>query len=453
MSSTHESTALALQGFGVAFGDRVVLADVTLAVAARGVTTLVGPAGTGKSTLLRTIAGLNDAHPDLAVWGDARLAGEPLSFGRQRPGEVRLGVAIVTQHARFFLDSVRENLVSALPNRSLLEPAAQTARVRALLEANDLGELGTRLAENVTNLGTAQQRKLALVRAVAAEPTLLVADEPTVGLEPSDAEQVLALLRRQAEHCGVLVVTHHQRYARLLGGDVALLAGGRIQEIAPADRFFDAPETEAARVFVRTGGCALPSPSFLNGARVEELDPATPPPVAVAVARPRTAGPRGFHWVRPGLLGGLPRPGIVRSVEEDVELLAGLGVGALVTAEETTTVDPELLQRFGISSVHFPIPDMAAPELAAADELCRRIDALNSGGVAVAIHCRAGLGRTGTLLAAQLVHDGESARDAIERVRRVNPRAIQSEAQVAFLSAFEAHVRLHGERTCTSATC
>lgn len=431
--------ALSLRGFGVAFGSRTILAEVTLELPRSGMMTLVGPAGAGKSTLLRTLAGLNDAHPALATWGSALLDGRPLDHLRPAvPGQLRLGIGMVVQHARFFLSSIRENLVSALPDRAALATVAQTRLVAEVLERTGLGALVRRLDEDVASQPTPIQRRLAVVRALVPDPAVLLADEPTAGLDDEGADEVLALLRAQAGARAVLFVTHNQRLARAAGGTVALLAGGRIAECAPADAFFDAPATPEGRSFVRTGRCADPSPD----AAAEALDPAVAPlPLpAAAAARSRFVGPRGFFWVQPGRLGGLPRPGVVDAVDADLEGLRRLGISVLVTLEEAPAVDPEVLARHGLASIHVPIADMGAPSVEDAERLCREIGRLVAGGAAVAVHCRAGQGRTGTVLAAQLVFEGESAAGAIERVRGVCPRCIQSLPQVEFLSAFEAFV-------------
>ena len=102
--------ALDLQGYGVAFGERVVLSSVDMVLPKMGVTALLGPAGTGKSTLQRTLAGFNDANPSLRTWGEARLAG--LAVGATaRP-------ALVCQSARMITASVLDNLVHGLASRA-----------------------------------------------------------------------------------------------------------------------------------------------------------------------------------------------------------------------------------------------------------------------------------------------------------------------------------------------
>lgn len=444
------ANVLELRGFGVAFGDRVVLADVTFELPRTGLATLVGPAGSGKSTLLRTLAGLNDPHPALTTWGTALLQGEPVEAAARSaiPGELRKGIGFVVQHARFFVDTVRENLVSGLPNRAAFDRATQTAKVVALLRAHGLDSLVRHLDDNVASLAKPLQRRLAIVRAVVSDPCILFADEPTADLDEADAIDVLALLRVEARRRAVFFVTHNQRFARVAGGNVVLLAGGYVREIAPSARFFANPSTPAGRAFVATGGSADASPD----ANPEDLDEATPPPAplpAAAQARSRSLAPRHFFWVLPDKLGGLPRPGIVEAVEDDVEGLGRLRVTTLVTLEESMTVDEAVLARAGIGSIHFPIVDMGVPGVEAAKSLCERIDALLLAGEVVAVHCLAGLGRTGTVLAAHLIFRGETARTAIDRVRRLKPKCIQSQAQVEFLSSFEAFTHGRGAAAAT----
>lgn len=421
-------SGLELLRFGVAFGDHVVLSGVRLEVPYPGMLVLVGPAGSGKSTLLRTIAGLNAAQPALRCWGQVHQHGQPLEDG-SRP-------ALVMQNARLLVSSVRENLVSALPNRAELVRREQDAIIRRLLEAHGLGSLASQLDSDVFDRPLGEQRRLAIVRAVASGATIICVDEPTVGLETAEAESVLQLLRLLSETHGVIVVTHHMSRARSLGGSVALLAGGHVVEQSPSEVFFGSPQTEEAARFIQRGTCAIPSPSAKSEDLAEGV--ALPTPLPLSHLRPAgaSAGPREFFWIDPGRLGGLPRPGIVADLEHDLEALQRLGVTVLVTLEEERTVPEETLAQWGIRSLFFPIPDMHAPAPDETRALCERLERLMGAGDVVAIHCLAGLGRTGTLLAAQLIHRGASPLEAIERVRNAKSRAIQSDAQVQFLAQF-----------------
>jgi atypical dual specificity phosphatase len=422
---------LSLRGFGVGFGERIVLSSVNLDVPDRQVVVLLGPGGTGKSTLLRTLAGFNAANPSLRSWGAATYAGEALGSG-ERP-------ALVSQSARLMMASILDNVVQDLPERQTLTRLQQRDLAMRLLAGAGLSDLAERLDEPVVRLPLALQRHLAILRLAAAGPRLLCVDEPTTGLGDAEAERILQYLVCESAHRSLLVVLHNQEQARRLGGCTALLAGGLVQEMQPTADFFSAPRTAAARAFVRNGNCAVPSP----GAEPDNLEPLVEPPPPV----PQTAreclsdafGPRGFLWLKHGELAGAPLPGVFLDINYDLKALRRVGVTHLISLTRTP-LDAEALAANGLRSYWSPIPDMGAPSVAQAIELCQHIDRLVSGREVVAVHCRAGLGRTGTVLAAYLIWKGATALGALETARRVEPRWVQSDEQVAFLEEFAVNI-------------
>ncbi len=428
---------LTVSSLGVQFGSDVVLSDVSFDLPRRGMTVLVGPGGAGKSTLLRTLAGANDRHPSLRTTGRVELAGVHLHYPA-RGDEHVARPSLVLQHARFFLDTLRENLVSALPNRSALTRAEQSQRIAFRLHQCGLSELCDQLDREAVSLPLSLQRRLSIARCVMAEPAVLMADEVTAGLEDAEAAKVLSLLRSQSEVRSVVYVTHNQRLAREAGGITMLLAEGTLREISPTRQFFYEAKTELGRAFVRTGGCVVPRParrsSDKRGATVARTRDNR-------AAKSHTLGPRGFFWVQPGRLGGTPRPGIIDKLEHDLLGLQRLGINKLVSLEEEPTVDSSALRAVGIEGLHFPVVDMNVPSLERAGELCATVADWQREGAVTALHCRAGLGRTGTLLACQLIWEGASARDALDSVRNINPRCVQSDVQVQFLRAFESFAR------------
>jgi atypical dual specificity phosphatase len=421
-----EAPVLALREFGVAFGKHVVLADVSLDVPARGAFVLLGPAGAGKSTLLRTLAGLNEPQPAFRAWGAAEYAGAPLGR-RPRP-------ALVMQKARLLLDSVFENVVSALPQRSDLSRMQLRALAVRLLEAGGLGALSARLDEEVIGLRLEVQRRLAILRTAALGPALLCVDEPTADLDDAGAEAVLCLVSQQAEQRSVLFVTHHQGHARTVGGQAALLCGGRIVECRPTSALLDSPQTGEAQQFVRTGSCFAPSPGASRDDLAGNL-PLRPLPSGASLPVSAALGPRGFRWLKNGVLGGTPRPGIIDDVDDDLEALRRVGVEVLVTLEEDAFPVAQLAAH-RLEGVHLPVHDMGVPPADVQRDLCRRLGRLQGDRRPVAVHCRAGLGRTGTCLACQLIWEGASPRAALDHVRQIEPRWVQSDVQVRFLNDF-----------------
>lgn len=420
--------ALQLRRFGVAFGKHVVLSNITLDVPARGVLILVGPASAGKSTLLRTLAGLNDRQPALRTWGLALYAGRALTSG-PRP-------AMVLQNARQLISSVRENLFSALPDRAALSRPEQHAHVSRVLDVLGQKDLLERLDAPALELSLADQRRLAIARAALGDAACILIDEPTAGIEDEDAGALLLLLRLLAEERALVVCTHHRGHARALRGRIALLAGGRIVEHGDTLEFLDGPQTEAGRAWLETGHCAVPSPSALAEELAEGVARPTPLPVSTQLRLNAAREPRGFFWLIEGKLAGMPRPGIVAELDDDLDGVRDLGVDVLLTLEETATVPPDSLTERGLRNELFPIPDMEAPSLERAVTLCQRLDALLAEGRVIAVHCLAGLGRTGTVLAAYAIWRGAGAVDAIDTVRGLRPRTIQSEAQARFLERF-----------------
>ncbi|MEZ4337949.1 MAG: ATP-binding cassette domain-containing protein [Sandaracinaceae bacterium] len=419
---------LRLRGFGVAFEQTVVLASIDLDVPSRGIVNLVASAGEGKSTLLRTLAGLNDAQPALRTWGEAIYLGEPL--GAQRP-------ALVQQHARLLTATVRENLVSALPDRSSLTRLEQDALVAGELATLGLERFANDFARSVLDLTIVEQRLLAAARAVLTGAALVMLDEPTARLA-DEGVYGPDLIGRMAKAVGVIVVTHDQRASRSAsaGGSPSSPAAGS-SRTRNESSFYDLPASPEARAFVRSGRASVPSPN----ARPEQLSPSQPPPPPLpAAARAAVAarvGPNGFHWLVPGVIGGLPRPGIVRELETDLEGLQRLRVTRLVTLEEYPSIAEEDLAPFGMRGHHFRIDDMAAPPVEDAVQLFEQLRSWTSDGEVIALHCRAGLGRTGTILAGYLVCEGWTALEALERARSINPRWVQSAEQVCFLQDLE----------------
>lgn len=153
-----------------------------------------------------------------------------------------------------------------------------------------------------------------------------------------------------------------------------------------------------------------------------------------------SVGPQGFHWLVPGRVAGTPRPGIVMDMEFDLGALKRAGINRLVTLEEDPMTDP-LIQERGFAQVHFPIVDMEAPEMERCVALMTELDAwLCDPKARIAFHCKAGLGRTGTILVAALVWRGMEAQDALLFARRIFNGWVQSQTQITFLEDFAAYL-------------
>jgi atypical dual specificity phosphatase len=142
--------------------------------------------------------------------------------------------------------------------------------------------------------------------------------------------------------------------------------------------------------------------------------------------------PYFFSWIDEPLLAASAEPGS----PEQLAWLRGNGVDILVTLTEEplprTWVDGA-----GLLSVHVPVPDMDVPTVEQIEQVMTVIEKAKTGSMGVAVHCLAGRGRTGTILAAYFVHRGLSARDAIKKVRELRPGSIEVTEQEDAIRAFE----------------
>ncbi len=164
-----------------------------------------------------------------------------------------------------------------------------------------------------------------------------------------------------------------------------------------------------------------------------QTDPQGETPLPAAV--PAYRGPRGFHWMVPGLLATAAQPGLIASIESDLEALCRVGTRLLVTLTEEWTPDPALVGAYGIESLYLPIPDKHPPDAGAARTVCDVAAQYIERGEAVVYHCRAGKGRSGTFVAAQLIHAGIPPDEAVSRVRAEYRFWIETDAQLEMILA------------------
>jgi len=222
------------------FGDFVALEEVSLTVADGALTALLGPSGSGKSTLLRVIAGLET--PDS---GEVVIAGEDVT---QAPARTR-GVGFVFQHyAPFKHMTVHDNVAFGLSIRKRPKDEIR-ARVAELLSLVRLDGLAGRYP---SQLSGGQLQRMALARALAVQPQVLLLDEPFGALDAQVRAELREWLRRLHEeiHVTTIFVTHDQEEAMDVAEQIAVMNAGRIEQAGSPRELYESPRNEFVMSFI-----------------------------------------------------------------------------------------------------------------------------------------------------------------------------------------------------------
>ena len=230
-----DNLPLVLSGVSHRIGDMTLLEDISLTIMAGAPTAILGPNGAGKSTLLNIAMGLMRPTSGAVTWG-----------GRSDAAPLRR--AIVFQSPVMLKRSVRGNITFALEQAGCAH-AQRAARLQALLARVGLIGLADRPARQLSG---GEQKRVALARALARDPDLLLLDEPTADLDPAATRAVEEIIAAAAASgVKILMVSHDAGQVRRLAGDVHFLVKGRLRESVSATSFFSENSSPLAQSFLR----------------------------------------------------------------------------------------------------------------------------------------------------------------------------------------------------------
>jgi sulfate transport system ATP-binding protein len=222
------------------FGDFTALADVSLEVPEGSLTALLGPSGSGKSTLLRIIAGLETPDSGMVL-----IDGDDVSHVRPQ----KRGIGFVFQHyAAFTHMTVRENVAFGLRirKRPKLEIRERVDELLALVGLTKWSE------QRPSQLSGGQRQRMALARALAVQPKVLLLDEPFGALDATVRAELRTWLRRlhDEQHVTTVLVTHDQEEAMEVADRIAVMNAGQIEQVGSPTEIYEQPASDFVMGFV-----------------------------------------------------------------------------------------------------------------------------------------------------------------------------------------------------------
>ncbi|HEX4838311.1 MAG TPA: phosphate ABC transporter ATP-binding protein [Solirubrobacteraceae bacterium] len=245
-----------IESVWLAYGERWVVRDVSVAVRKGEVLALIGASGSGKTTLLRSLNRLTEITAGAARAGRITLDGEEV--GEIEVNSLRRRVSMVFQQPNPFPMSIFENVAYALREehgpggrrkrrpRKELEPAVTWALRRAGLYE----EVAQDLDHPALRLSGGQQQRLCIARALAVQPVVVLLDEPCSALDPISTATIEELIVGLRESVAIVIVTHNLQQAMRVADHVAFMHLGELVEYGPSEQVFDRPREQRTREYV-----------------------------------------------------------------------------------------------------------------------------------------------------------------------------------------------------------
>jgi len=250
-SLADEPIVLEVKDFKLWYGASQALHDINLKFPKGKVTALIGPSGCGKSTLIRCINRLNDLVDIIRIEGDMLLNGETIYSRNVDVIELRKRTGMVFQKTNPFPMSIYENVIYSLRidgenRKKILDEIVERSLNRAAL----WDEVKDRLHDSALQLSGGQQQRLCIARAIAADPEVLLMDEPCSALDPIATAKIEELIYQLRGQYSVIIVTHNMQQAARVSDYTAFMYLGKVIEYDATEKIFTNPSKKQTEDYV-----------------------------------------------------------------------------------------------------------------------------------------------------------------------------------------------------------
>jgi phosphate transport system ATP-binding protein len=260
-AARHEGAAppnvIEARSFSLYYGDFKALSNITMQAPLQRITALIGPSGTGKSTLLRAMNRMHDDTPGVHTEGSLLFQGEDLS-GIRELVNLRKRVGMIFQRPNPFPMSIFDNVAYGLRLNAQRVPKAEVAaRVEQALQSAALwDEVKDKLDQSALALSGGQQQRLCIARAIATRPEVLLMDEPASALDPISTLKIEELMLALEQDFTIVIVTHNMQQAARVADYTVFLSmepetrAGFVVEAGPTEQLFTNPRDSRTEAYI-----------------------------------------------------------------------------------------------------------------------------------------------------------------------------------------------------------
>ena len=235
----QSGSLIEVNSLGLSFGPTEVLKNINMEVYEGEVTAIIGPSGSGKSSLLRCMNRMNDLVPSARITGSIRLNGSDILSDSQDVAKVRQMIGMVFQKPNPFPRSIFDNVAYGPRIRGIRDREKLPRLVEEALRGAGLWEeVSDRLHSPALDLSGGQQQRLCIARSLAVKPRVLLMDEPCSALDPVATAKIEDLIADLKDELTVVLVTHNLQQAARVSDRVAFILDGEMIETGPTAAIF-----------------------------------------------------------------------------------------------------------------------------------------------------------------------------------------------------------------------
>ena len=246
-----ENPIVKLQNLHVGFGEQEILHGVSADFPAQRITTILGPTGCGKTTLLRTLNRLNELVPNFHLEGRVELDGLDIYKDMRDVRDVHRRIGMLFQRPNPFPQSIEENIAIGLrAHRIVARQEIHLEVERQLREVGLWEAVKDKLDESPFGLSGGQQQLLCLARTLAVRPEVILLDEPTSSLDPISTQRVEDLLTALKQRVTIIMVTHNMQQAARVSDYVIFLYEGKVVETNTVKELFINPKNRITEDYI-----------------------------------------------------------------------------------------------------------------------------------------------------------------------------------------------------------